>query len=100
MQKKSLAKAAVAIVAIVAAGAALGHSGASGIVKERMDAMSAIARTTVAAGLLVLAVLSLPALWAQPAAAAAERSGIRPVFSPLSGGWVLGLQGRFFIFQR
>ena len=40
MQKKSLAKAAVAIVAITAAGAALSHSGASGIVKERMDVMS------------------------------------------------------------
>lgn len=53
MQKKSLAKAAVALVAITAAGAALSHSGASGIVKERMDAMSAIAKGMKSVGAMM-----------------------------------------------
>ncbi len=50
MQLKTLAKAGLIILAISSAGAAYSHSGASGVVKERMDAMSAIAKSMKAVG--------------------------------------------------
>ena len=53
MQLKSLAKAGLIILAISSAGAAFSHSGASGDVKERMDAMSAIAKSMKAVGAMM-----------------------------------------------
>ena len=53
MLVKSAVRAMVAILALTAAGAAFSHSGASGIVKERMDAMSAIAKSLKVVGTMI-----------------------------------------------
>lgn len=53
MYRSTLIKAAIVITAMTTAGAALSHSGASGVVKDRMDVMSKIAKSMKTIGAMM-----------------------------------------------